>query len=487
MIFVVRFCPEIIIKSREVRRRYIRVLRRSLRTQTALFNPAITVVGEWDNLEINVPEADTQAQERVTTLLGNTPGIALTLQVSKAPLPDLDGVAAEALKFYGRVLDGKRFAVRCKRTGRHPWSSMDVERHTGRVLLQHFPGARVDLSTPEVIVKVEIHHNEMFVVERTIPGLGGYPLGTQDEVLSLISGGFDSSVASFLSMRRGLVTHFCFFRLGGQEHELAVKEVALYLWMTYGASHRVKFVTVPFEALVEEMAATLEPSQRGVILKRMMLRAATRIANALQIDALVTGESVSQVASQTLANLAIIDTVTDKVLLRPLIMTDKQEIIDTARRIGTEVFSKHVPEYCGAVSQKPTTRARAPKIAEQEALLDFAILDQAVNDAQYQMIDRVMEGAGRQSPFVAEQDIEPDAIIIDIRHPNEREARPLQEREHAHQVISIPFYELRSRFAGLAPERQYLLYCDKGVMSRLHCAYLKEAGHTRVGVFMHFS
>jgi len=148
-------------------------------------------------------------------------------------------VAAEALKVYGPLLAGKTFAVRCKRTGRHPWTSMDVERHVGRCLLQCCPDARVDLDAPDVIVKVEIHHDEMFVVERTLKGLGGYPLGTQDEVLSLISGGFDSSVASFLSMRRGLVTHCCLFRLGGREHELAVKEVALYLWMKFGASHRV--------------------------------------------------------------------------------------------------------------------------------------------------------------------------------------------------------------------------------------------------------
>lgn len=482
MIFVVRFCPEIIIKSREVRRRYIRILRRSLRTQTALINPAITVTGEWDNLEVVVPGAEPAVLDSVVTLLSNTPGIALILQVSKAPLPDLDGVAAQALKFYGPLLEGRTFAVRCKRTGVHAWNSMDVERHVGRTLLQHCPGARVDLDAPQVLVKVEIHHDEMFVVERTLKGLGGYPLGTQDEVLSLISGGFDSSVASFLSMRRGLVTHFCLFRLGGRDHELAVKEVALYLWMKYGASHRVKFVTVPFEALADELAAKLEPSQRGVILKRMMLRAATRIAKRLQIEALVTGESVAQVASQTLANLAVIDAVTDIVLLRPLIVTDKQDIIDIARRIGTEEFSKHMPEFCGAISQKPTTRARMTKIAEQEALLDFGILEKSVQEAELQMIDRVMEGVSRAEAIPEALPFKADVIIIDIRHPAERDARPFDEGT-GHSVICIPFYELRSRFPDLAPERQYLLYCDKGVMSRLHAAYLQAAGNTSVGVF----
>jgi len=483
MLYVVRFSPEIIIKSRDVRHRNIRVLRRSLRTQVARMHPDIRVRGDWDSLEVEVPDAAAGTQEQVTELLAHTPGIALFLQVSKLPLPDLDGVAQQTLLHYASLLPGRRFAVRCKRTGSHPFNSLDVERHVGRHLLQACPTARVDLTAPELVVKVEIHHDELFVVERSFKGLGGYPLGTQDDVLSLISGGFDSSVASYLTMRRGLVTHFCCFRLGGREHELAVKDVALYLWMRFGASHRVKFVTVPFEAVVDELAAKLESGLRGVILKRMMLRAATRVADQLRIPALVTGECVAQVASQTLANLAVIDAVTDKVLLRPLIVTDKQDIIDIARRIGTEEFSRHVPEFCGAVSQKPTTRACPQRVAEQEALFDFEILDAAVKDAQIQMIDRVMESFDGRQPHVTHELPANRATLIDIRHPQERDAQPLPEPLQALPVLHIPFYELQSRLSTLSPAEHYVLYCAKGVMSRLHAAHMQAAGFAGVSVF----
>src|SRR5690606_17293201 len=111
---------------------------------------------------------------------------------------------------------------------------------------------------------------------------------------------------------------------------------------------------------------------------------------------LITGESVAQVASQTLANLAIIDNVTDKLILRPLIMVDKREIIDIARAIGTEEFVKNVPEYCGVISVRPTTRARMHRIEREEANFDDAVLQAAVDRAEYQMIDRVMEGLGRR-------------------------------------------------------------------------------------------
>ncbi len=483
MLFVVRFSPEIIIKSRDVRHRNIRVLRRSLRTQSARIHPDIRVRGDWDSLEVEVPDADAGTQQQVIQLLERTPGIALFLLVRKLPLPDLDGVAAHTLSHYADLLPGRRFAVRCKRTGSHPWNSLDVERHVGRYLLRACPTARVDLTAPELVVKVEIHHHELFVVEGSFKGLGGYPLGTQDDVLSLISGGFDSSVASFLSMRRGLVTHFCCFRLGGPEHELAVKDVALYLWLRYGASHRVKFVTVPFEAVVDELAAKLEPGLRGVILKRMMLRAATRLADQLHIPALVTGECVAQVASQTLANLAVIDQVTDKVLLRPLIVTDKQDIIDIARHIGTEEFSRHVPEFCGAVSQKPTTRACPQRIAEQEALFDFGVLDAAVKDAQVQMIDRVMESFGAPAPQVSRELPTSPATLIDIRHPQELDSQALPEPLREMPLLRIPFYELQSRLCTLSPAEHYVLYCAKGVMSRLHAAHMQAAGFASVSVF----
>ncbi len=120
-------------------------------------------------------------------------------------------------------------------------------------------------------------------------------------------------------MRRGLLTHFCFFNLGGRAHELGVMEVAHYLWEKFGRSHRVLFISVPFEEVVGEILGKVDNSQMGVVLKRMMLRAASRIAEELHIDALVTGEAISQVSSQTLPNLSVIDSVTDTLVLRPLI------------------------------------------------------------------------------------------------------------------------------------------------------------------------
>jgi thiamine biosynthesis protein ThiI len=119
-----------------------------------------------------------------------------------------------------------------------------------------------------------------------------------------MSGGFDSTVAAYQIMRRGLMAHFCFFNLGGRAHELGVMEVAHFIWKKYGSSQRVLFVSVPFEEVVGEILGKVDNSHMGVVLKRMMLRAASQIADRLHIDALVTGEAISQVSSQTLPNLS---------------------------------------------------------------------------------------------------------------------------------------------------------------------------------------
>ena len=255
--------------------------------------------------------------------------------------------------------------------------------------------------------------------------------------------------------------------------------------MKYHSSHRVKFVSVPFEEVVKEILLRVDNSQMGVVLKRLMIRAADRVAEKLGIQALVTGESVAQVSSQTLANLAVIDAVSENLVLRPLSTTNKQEIIDIARVIGTEEFSKNIPEYCAVISKKPTTRARLERIEREESRFDFSVLDDSINNAKYQLITEVAEDIDRD---VAEVEIvgevEANATVIDIRHPSELELKPLELEWTLETVelLKIPFYELRSTFESLDRDQRFLLYCDKGMMSRLHAAHLRDEGFSNVAV-----
>jgi len=481
LLFLVRLFPEISIKSAPVRKRWTKHLSENLRTLGRQIEPRTSVVQQWDRIEVRVPTRSPEIRANIIDMLARTPGISNFVEVTPFPLESLHKVYEKVLEVWKTDLVGKRFCVRVKRSGAHDFSSTEAERYIGGGLNQHVETAGVDLKNPEVTVNVEIKDDIFFLVEQKHQGLGGFPVGTQESVLSLVSGGFDSTVASFQMIKRGLRTNYCFFNLGGSAHEVGVKEIAYFLWRKYGSTHRVRFITVPFEGVVNEIMEKVGPSNMGVVLKRMMLRAAEQVAQKGGIEALVTGEAVSQVSSQTIPNLAIIDKVTDMLVLRPLVATSKPDIIKQSREIGVEDFSANIPEYCGVISVKPSAKAKLSKVLEEEEKFDFAVLDAAVKQSQVQSIDKVME----HSQAVVDVDkvavLPGDAVLLDIRHPDEVELRPLQLS--GVDVLTVPFYRLSGEFDQLDKQQQYFLYCEKGVMSELHATHLRDAGHANVGVY----
>lgn len=481
MKLIVKVFPEITIKSRPVRKRFIRQLSKNIRNVLKDIDPELKVDGVWDNLEVVTRIEDERLQREIIDRLSCTPGITHFLQVEEYPLGDFDDIVEKCRAHYGHLLAGKRFAVRCKRGGHHDFTSMDVDRYVGSQLRQQCGAAGIDLKNPEIKVRMEIRNQRLYVIHNQHQGIGGYPLGALEQTLVLMSGGFDSTVAAYQMMRRGLMTHFCFFNLGGRAHELGVMEVAHYLWKKYGSSQRVLFISVPFEEVVGEILGKVDNSYMGVTLKRMMLRAAANIADRLQIDALVTGEAISQVSSQTLPNLTVIDQATDKLVLRPLLASHKQDIIDTAYQIGTAEFAKHMPEYCGVISVNPTTCAKPQRVVYEEAQFDMQILERALERARFISIDHVIDELSQDIQIEEVAEATPGQIVIDIRHPDAQEDQPLVI--DGIEVQAMPFYAINSRFKQLDGNRQYLLYCDKGVMSRLHAHHLLSEGHANVRVY----
>ncbi|WP_439510534.1 tRNA uracil 4-sulfurtransferase ThiI [Marinimicrobium koreense] len=482
MHFIVKVFPEIIIKSPPVRKRFIKQLRDNLRRLLQPLSEDIQVKRDWEKVEVQAPGADERLTRQVADVLARTPGIDAFALVQAYPLGDLDDILAKTRAHWAEALAGKTFCVRVKRSGKHDFSSTDIERYVGGGLLQQTQAAGVKLRAPDITVRLEVKRQWLFVLENLRRGLGGYPLGAQnDGVLSLVSGGFDSIVASYLTMKRGMRTHFCFFSLGGHAHEMAVKEVSYYLWQKYGASHNVQFVTVPFEGVVAEILEKVDNAYMGVILKRMMLRAASRVAEELDLKALVTGESVAQVSSQTIPNLNAIDRATDTLVLRPLIAMDKRDIIQLSRDIGTETYSANVPEYCGVISVRPTTNAKLHRVESEEARFDFTVLERALEDRAQTPIHHLVDAGETELDVAVEPQVGEGDVVIDIRHPDEAGLKPLSLV--GDQLLEIPFFRLNGQFATLDPQRRYLLYCEKGVMSQLHAAHLMDAGHRNIGVY----
>ncbi|MFW1676691.1 tRNA uracil 4-sulfurtransferase ThiI [Pontibacter sp. JAM-7] len=481
MKFILRLFPEITVKSRPVRKRLIQRLRSNLQNMLLRYDEKIKVAGHWDKVEVEYPGQDDALTASIVDLLGRTPGIHSYVEVSEFALGDFHDIYEHALNAYAERLKGKTFKVRVKRSGKHEFRSVDVERYVGGGLRQHSEAAGVDVHKPDVFVDLEINNDKLFVVANTYMGQGGFPLGTQEATLSLISGGFDSIVASYMTMRRGCKTHFLFFNLGGHAHEIGVKQVALYLWQKFGSSARVKFITVPFDEVVGEILQSVDHSHMGVILKRMMLRVAEQVADKMGVEALVTGESIAQVSSQTLPNLALIDSATDKLVIRPLVTMDKQDIIDITRKIGAFEFASNMPEYCGVISDKPTTHARRERVEKEEAHFDFEVLQRSLERVEVISIDDIVENMAVHAEIEALTKVGENQVIVDVRAPHEQEKKPLNMP--GCDILCVPFYKMDQVAETLEKDKEYLLYCEKGVMSQLQAQQLQEKGFSNIKVF----
>ncbi|MBB1466105.1 tRNA uracil 4-sulfurtransferase ThiI [Vibrio splendidus] len=480
MKFIVKPHPEIFIKSESVRKRFTKILERNIRTILQRRTESVAVFNRRDYIEVT-SESDKYFKETLEVLT-QTPGIHHSLEVQQSEFKDLHNIYEQVLERSGALIEGKTFSVRAKRRGKHDFTSIELERYVGGGLNQAVESAKVKLKNPDITVKVEVENEKLNQVIERHKGLGGFPLGTQEDLLSLISGGFDSGVSSYLHIKRGSKVHYCFFNLGGPAHEIGVKQVSHYLWDKYGSSAKVKFISIDFEPVVAEILENVEDGQMGVVLKRMFMRAGGMVAERFGIEALVTGEALGQVSSQTLTNLRHIDNVTDTLILRPLINWDKEDIIDLSRKIGTEDFAKVMPEYCGVISKKPTVKAKKGKLEAEEAKFNFEVLEQVIENARVMDIRDIEKESQEQAPEVEQvQAVAEHAIVLDIRSPDEEDESPLEI--DGVEIKHIPFFKLSTQFGDLDQEKEYLLYCDRGVMSRLQALYLKEQGFHNVKVY----
>lgn len=467
--FILKFFSEIMIKGPKAKREMIGQLYNNLRTILFKISEDIDIKKLSDKMEI---VCSVTIVDQVREKLLSTSGIELVLEATQFDnINTIDEIKVIVNEQMAKSVENKTFVVRVKRSGKHEFNSTEIERIVGGHILANSNAKGVDLQTPEVTLNLELIHNQLNIITTRHKGLSGFPLGTSGEIISLMSGGFDSTVASYLMMKRGIKTHFIFFNLGGIAHEIGVKQVAYYLWNKFGSSHKVSFISIAFDDVLSEIFASTSKSYMGVTLKRLMLQASEKIANDMGIDALVTGESIAQVSSQTLRNLAIIDQVTKKLIFRPLSTMNKQEIMNLADTIGTRNFAESMPEYCGVISQNPITHGSYKRMEEEARRFDYTVLTKAVENAQIRQIDEMIEDVNEIGKIEEIKDItNTKYTIVDIREEG------ASKKEFSCGSIQIPFYRLKSEFPKLPQDEEYLFYCDKGVMSQLHAQYLKDNG-----------
>jgi thiamine biosynthesis protein ThiI len=279
-----------------------------------------------------------------------------------------------------------RFAVRGKRQSKTGMNSQQLGEYVGSAIYDAISGLSVDLSHPEYELFVEVRDCGGLVYDSRIPAPGGLPWGSQGKVLCLLSSGIDSPVASWLAMKRGCeVAHLHMDGgrwAGGDVKETAIENLRrLSLWCPGSEMQMIVADTEPFYDRMQELC--IPPRLRCVLCKRFMLRAAGRLCGREGAQAILTGENLGQVASQTLANLAVISDATTVPVLRPLITYDKAETITLARKIGT-FMDKQGDLACRAVPRMPATAATREAVNESEEKLGIEeLLDVVLAKVQY--------------------------------------------------------------------------------------------------------
>ncbi len=291
--------------------------------------------------------------------------------------PDL----AQAAKIYlADILPKCRtFKVEAKRSDKSfPMTSPEICRELGGILLSEFPHLKVDVNHPDIVVMVEIRERAAYIHGNQLPGAGGMPVGTSGKALLLLSGGIDSPVAGYMMAKRGLeveALHFQSPPYTGERAWLKVKTLAQQLCDYCG---KVDLFSAAFTEIQEEIKRRCPEELFTVIMRRFMMRVALRLAEKEGCGALITGESLAQVASQTLPAIVCTDAVCDIPVFRPLIGMDKQEIVELSQKIGTFETSILPYEDCCTVftPRHPRTRPTIAMIEEAEKALDIpALLD----------------------------------------------------------------------------------------------------------------
>jgi len=414
-----------------------------------------------------------ELMSRVIDVLRRVFGVKSVSPSVEVKFTMLDDIVKVAESLWADTVRGKTFAVRCHRVGKHSFTSRDVEAKVGEALVRYSRG--VNLENPEVELKIEIRGDRAYLYVDEISGPGGLPLGSEGRAIALVSGGFDSPVAAWMVMRRGVCVDFLTVSLAGELDLLPALRVLNVLIDRWCIGYDPKVYIVHAEDLVKAIRENIKVELWNIVYKRCLYYIAEKIALQGGYRAIVTGDVIGQVSSQTLDNLYSTEFGLKIPVLRPLVGLDKDEVIQKAREIGTYEYSCQVAEYCAIFSTKPKTWS-----TPEEVELEFSKIRHIVDELVKEKVTvlRGAEVSGLISTLQMKiqnldtEEVPSGSVILDVR-PRKVPKLRLDGAEIIETTIDNVF-EIVSR---LGKDRTYLVYCTSPLVSRYVAVKLRELGY----------
>jgi len=465
-IIIVRAAGEVSLKGNQALDHFIKMLTRNIKAALNQYQIPFKIEYRLKRLFITTSQKDD-----VLAILPRIFGIGSFSAVDKIlNTTDIDTIIDAGVELYQDKIAGKTFCVRAKRFGGSPMSSSTVNMRLGGALNQAVESAKVKLTKPDITIRVEILGQEVYLHASRIIGAGGLPINKKNRSLCLISGGFDSAVAAWQIMRRGVAIDYVFCNLGGSAYERLVIQVVKTLADLWSYGYEPNMYIIDFDEIVTELQQKTSNTYRQVALKRLMYRAANGIGKMLRYEAIITGEAIGQVSSQTIKNLSIIEAASDFIILRPLVGMDKSEIVHKAQYIGTATLSEKIKEYCGISKGQPVISGNYEKLNEEENNLDLEILHKAVSRRKKIKLSDVTDKDLR-SDYLFKETLPEDSLIIDCQ------TEEFYKQWHAPDAKNIPADQFMSEYRQLDKDKSYLLYCNWGTQSPYLAEIMQQEGY----------
>lgn len=358
---------------------FIRVLANNIKNALRDFSN-VSIETRFDHIYVVLNGND---PEPIIEVLQDVSGIHSLSLVYKTD-PDIENLKKVSLELIQKE-EGQTFKVKAKRADKsYPIISEDIIRHVAGVILAN-TNLKVDVHNPDILLSIEIRQEGAYVFCKTYPAAGGYPLGVGGKIMHMLSGGIDSPVAAYLLMRRGIKIECIHFASPPYTNIGVIEKLKDILSKLNKYQPEIRLNIIPFTKIQEEIYRNADESYAITIMRRMMFRLADRLAHRRRCPAISSGESVGQVASQTLESMYTINEVTSLPVLRPVVTMDKVDIIKLARKIDTYDISIRPFEDCCTIfaPKSPKTKPSLEKAKEFEEKFDYeSLINEALDNVE---------------------------------------------------------------------------------------------------------